>query len=57
MLPRVLDAQLDSSKVIQAKLPVFHEVRGNLMTLLMQRHANYVEIRLTTVGKKEIRLA
>jgi hypothetical protein len=57
MLPRVLDAQLASAKVIQAKLPVFHVVRGNLMTMLVQRHANYVEIRLTTVKKKEIRLA
>jgi len=53
----VLDAQLDSSKVIQAKLPVFHVVRGNLMTLLVQRNAHFVEIRLTTVEKKEIRLA
>ena len=57
MLPRVLDAQLDSSKVMKVKLPVFHVVRENLMTMLVQRHANYVEIRLTTVKKKEIRLA
>jgi hypothetical protein len=57
MLPRVLDAQLDSSKVMKVKLPVFHVVRANLMTMLVQRNANYVEIRLTTVKKKEIRLA
>ena len=57
MLPRVLDAQLDSAKVMKVKLPVFHVVRGNLLTLLVQRNAHFVEIRLTTVKKKEIRLA
>ena len=57
MLPRVLDAQLDSAKVIQAKLPVFHVARVNSTTLLMRRHANLVKRRLFLVAKKEIPVA
>ena len=57
MLPRVLDAQLDSAKVIQVKLPVFHVARVNSMTLLMRRHANLVKHRLSLVAKKETPVA
>ena len=57
MLPRVLVAQLDSAKVIQVKLPVFHVARVNSMTLLMRRHANLVKHRLSLVAKKEIPVA
>tara|TARA_B110000208_G_C11436952_1_gene309350 strand:- start:96 stop:473 length:378 start_codon:yes stop_codon:yes gene_type:complete len=57
MLPRVLDAQLDSAKVIQVKLPVFHVARVNSTTLLMRRHANLVKHRLSLVAKKETPVA
>ena len=57
MRPRVLDAQLVSAKAMKVKLPAFHVARVNLITLLVQWHANRVQRRRTLVKKEETAVA
>ena len=57
MLPRVLNVQSVSAKVIQAKLPVFHVALVNLMTLLVPRHVHLVTSRRSLVAKEETKVA
>ena len=57
MLPRVWDAQLVTAKVIKDKRRVLNVARVNLMTMLMQRRANFVQTRHSLVAKEETKVA
>ena len=57
MLPRVLDVQLVTAKVIRGKRRVLNVARVNLMTMLVRRHANLVQSRLSLVAKEETKVA
>ena len=57
MLPRVLGAQLVTAKAIKDKRRVLNVARVNLMTMLMQRRANFVQTRHSLVAKEETKVA